>query len=126
VISWPACADGSDASTSSSAAQQIAAIVRQHPQQLPAVLRQVHDVLYSSNWQTRVYASKTLGLLAQQVPHYTPEQLAHAAPPVALQSVDDAAQDAAHLCSFDAAAVLKSGTEVLGVGNVVRPRYCAE
>jgi TATA-binding protein-associated factor len=58
------------------AAQKICDIARQHPQQLPAVFRQVLQALFSQTWEARIFAGEALGLIAIAVPHHAPEDLA--------------------------------------------------
>ncbi|KAF5829237.1 armadillo-type protein [Dunaliella salina] len=60
---------GTSDATRKAAAKQIVEITKSHPQQLPSVIRKVHQYLYSKGWDTRIAASETLGYLAEAFPH---------------------------------------------------------
>ncbi|MEW5306068.1 MAG: hypothetical protein WDW36_008565 [Sanguina aurantia] len=66
---------GSDEGTRKAAAQQITDIARNHPEQLPAILRKVHGFLYNPTWETRVAAADALGQLAAVFRHHDAQSL---------------------------------------------------
>jgi len=85
---------------------------------------QVHGLLYSVNWDTRIAAAATIGLLAETFPHNSVKDLAGACAEQADAQQQAQLQDLQHgihitLQSFDLAAVLSKGEPLLASGGQV-------
>jgi hypothetical protein len=82
---------------------------------------QVHQVLYSSKWLSRVYAGEAMELLAEKVTHHSPRNLADAAG-LALGEVESSCSDNSLDCveRFDVAVILERGEALLFSGSEVR------
>jgi hypothetical protein len=84
---------------------------------------QVHNLLYSANWDTRVAAAATIGLLADAFPHHSVKQLAHSAQGADAQQQEQlhALQQGIHITlqAFDLAAVLQKGEPLLASSGQV-------
>jgi hypothetical protein len=82
-----------------------------------ALLLQVHNLLYSANWDTRVAAAATIGLLADAFPHHSIKQLSQSAQGADAQQQEQlqALQQGIHITlqAFDLAAVLQKGEPLL-------------
>jgi hypothetical protein len=92
---------------------------------LDSTVLQVHALLYSSSWDTRVAAAGTLGGLADALPHHSVQGLAQSLLD-ACGSVDEQVQQGpcyeVHvlLPAFDLDRVLKKGQPLLASGGQVR------
>lgn len=88
----------------------------------------MHELLYSNNWDSRVAAAATIGLLAEAFPHHSVKDLAAAAADTGqheqqLQQQQSQQQlEGVHigLQAFDLAAVLEKGEPLLASGGQVR------
>jgi hypothetical protein len=92
--------------------------------QLAAACLQVHALLYSSSWDTRVAAAGTLGGLADAFPHHSVHQLAEALPNssgAGVQQEQDGPGFQVHvlLPTFDLDRVLNKGQPLLASGGQV-------
>lgn len=88
---------------------------------------QVHACLYSPNWDTRVAAAATIGLLAEAFPHSSVQELAAASTQHADAQQQEQLQDLERgvqvtLQTFDLAAVLSKGQPLLASGGQVSTR----
>jgi len=63
---------GSNSVTRKAAAQQLGEVQKLHPHELNNLLRRVHVLLRSSNWDTRVAASQAIEAIAKNVPSWDP------------------------------------------------------
>lgn len=87
------------------------------------LLLQVHNLLYSANWDTRIAAAATIGLLADAFPHHSVKQLAQSAQGGDAQQQEQlhALQQGIHITlqAFDLAAVLQKGEPLLASSGQV-------
>lgn len=68
-------AEGKSGAIREAAAEQIAGVVKNQPTQFHVIVEKVSNMLYSSNWETRVAASNCLGIIARHCEHHTVESL---------------------------------------------------
>jgi len=110
---------GTSDATRKAAAKQIVEITKSHPQQLPSVIRKVHQYLYSKGWDTRIAASETLGYLAEAFPHTSIQDLAARCAQLHGQqaSASAAASPTMTFSTFSLQVLLDKGTALLACGG---------
>lgn len=117
---------GSTALIRNTAAQQLADVQKNHPDELFNLLTRVVPFLRSSSWETRTAAAKALGGIVEHAPKFNPNEADLVKDEDGIDAVKEetkqedgsapflASEDQLQLATLDVEAILTNGKELLG------------
>jgi TATA-binding protein-associated factor len=133
---------GSTTIVRTTAAQQLAAIQKQHPHELYNLLARVAPYLRNREWECRVAAGKAIGGIAENVPQWDPNaddtmqdvktelqsikeeelevSVENTKEPLKIKTENDDLDGRLHFNTFDPVQVLRNGLKLLGSAGKVQ------